>query len=67
MLGLGILMMFIFFHVFFVPYNRLKKAVREEIWKDGAAALNQIRMLVGIDTVIGIITIIVATAGKYFF
>jgi len=66
MMGLGIVMMLIFFHVFFAPYNKLKKAVAEERWKDGAAALNQIRLLVGINTVIGIITILVATAGKYF-
>ncbi len=66
MLGLGIVMMFTFYHVFFSPYNKLKKAVIEERWKDGGAALNQIRMLVGINTLVGIITIIVATAGKYF-
>ncbi len=66
MLGLGIVMMLIFFHVFFAPYNKLKKAVADKRWKDGGAALNQIRMLVGINTVVGIITILVATAGKYF-
>lgn len=66
MLGLGLVMMLIFFHVFFAPYNKLKKAVAEERWKDGGAALNQIRQLVGINTMIGIITIIVATAGKFY-
>jgi len=66
MLGLGIVMMLIFFHVFFAPYNKLKKAVAEERWKDSGAALNQIRILVGVNTLIGIITIIIATAGKYF-
>ena len=66
MLGLGVVMMLIFFHVFFAPYNKLKKAVAAESWKAGGAALNQIRMLVGINTTIGIITIVVATAGKYF-
>ena len=66
MLGLGIVMMLIFFHVFFAPYNKLKKAVAEERWKDGGAALNQIRILVGANTLIGIITIVIATAGKYF-
>ena len=66
MLGLGIVMMLIFFHVFFAPYNKLKKAVAEERWKDGGAALNQIRMLVGINTLVGIATIVIATAGKYF-
>ena len=59
-------MMFIFFHVFFAPYNKLKKAVVEERWKDGGTALNQIRMLVGINTLVGLITIVIATAGKYY-
>jgi uncharacterized membrane protein len=66
MMGLGIVMMIIFLHVFFAPYNKLKKAVVEERWEDGGKALNQIRILVGINTLIGIITILVATAGKYF-
>jgi len=66
MLGLGIIMMLIFFHVFFAPYNKLKQAVAQENWKVGGAALNQIRMLVGINTVIGIITILVATVGKFY-
>ncbi|MEE9326162.1 MAG: CopD family protein [Cocleimonas sp.] len=66
MLGLCIIMMLIFMHVFFAPYNRLKKAVIAEEWKDGAAALGQIRTMVGINTIIGIITVIVATAGKYY-
>ena len=66
MLGLGIVMMLIFMHVFFAPYNRLKKAVAEQRWPDGGNALGQIRTMVGINTVIGIITIIIATAGKFF-
>jgi uncharacterized membrane protein len=66
MLGLGIVMMLIFMHVFFAPYNRLKKAVAEQRWPDGGNALGQIRTMVGINTVIGIVTIIIATAGKFF-
>ena len=66
MMGLGIVMMLIFFHVFFAPYNKLKKAVAEERWEDGGKALNQIRLLVGINTLIGMITILIATAGKFF-
>ncbi len=66
MLGLGIVMMLIFMHVFFAPYNRLKKAVAEQRWPDGGNALGQIRTMVGINTIIGIITIIIATAGKFF-
>ena len=66
MFTLGIVMILIFMHVFFAPYNKLKRAVASESWKEGGAALNQIRILVGINTLIGIITIVIATAGKYF-
>lgn len=66
MLGLGIIMMMIFMHVFFAPYKRLKNAVVAEDWPAGGKALGTIRTLVGINTIIGILTIIIATAGKFF-
>ena len=50
MLGLGVLMMLIFFHVFFAPYGRLKRAVAAQDWPVGGKALSQIRVLVGINT-----------------
>ncbi len=59
MMLLGIIMMFIFFHVFFAPYKRLKQAVAAEDWPTGGSKLAQIRMLVGVNTLIGLITIIV--------
>lgn len=67
MLGLGIIMMLLFLHVFFAPYKKLKQAVKEERWEDGAKSLGQIRLLVGINLSIGLITAIVAMAGKYYF
>lgn len=67
MLGFGIVMMLIFLHVFFAPYKKLKKAVNEQNWPDGAKALGQIRMLIGINLTLGLITIVVAMAGKYWF
>lgn len=65
MLGLGIVMMLIFFHVYFAPYKRLKRAVAAEDWPTGGASLGQIRRLVGINTLIGLLTIIIASAGRY--
>lgn len=65
MLGLGIVMMLIFFHVFFAPYGRLKRAVAAQDWPAGAKALAQIRMLVGINTVIGFVTIAIGAGGRY--
>ncbi len=67
MSGLGILMMLIFGHVYFGPYRRLKHAVTNESWPEGGKYLGQIRTLVGINTIIGLVTIIVATAGRSWF
>lgn len=64
MLGLGLLMMLIFGHVFFVPYSKLKQAVGEQNWKAGGAALGQIRMLIGINLSLGLLTIAVVFAGR---
>lgn len=65
MLGLGILMMLIFFHVYFAPYGRLKRAVAAQDWPAGGKALAQIRMLVGINTLIGLLTIAIGAGGRY--
>ncbi len=62
--GLGIVMLLIFMHVFFAPYNKLRKAVINEGWETGAKALSQIRWLILANLSIGIITIVTATVGK---
>lgn len=66
MMGLGIIMVAIYLHVFFAPYNRLKKALRAEDWESGGKALGQMRMLIGINLSIGLITIVIGSAGKFF-
>jgi uncharacterized membrane protein len=63
--GLGLLMMAIYLHVFFAPYKRLKKAVAAENWPEGGKQLAQIRMMVGINTILGLLTISIATGGRY--
>ena len=65
MLGLGIVMMLIFMHVFFAPYGRLKKAVAAQDWPAGGKALAQIRMQVGSNTLIGGATIAIGAGGQY--
>ena len=64
--GLGIVMILIFMHVFFAPYKRLKLAVQEQRWPDGGASLAQIRQLVGINIIIGLVVIAIASGGRYF-
>lgn len=57
MMTLGIIMMFIFFHVFFAPYKRLKLAVAAEDWPTAGAKLAQIRKLIGINMLLGVLTV----------
>ncbi len=63
MFGLGIIMMMLFAHVFFAPFKRLKRAVAAQDWQAGGAALGQIRMLVGINLSLGLVTIVVGALG----
>jgi uncharacterized membrane protein len=66
MLLIGLAMMAIFGHVFFSPYNKLKAAVAAADWKAGGAALGQIRMLIGINLSLGLLTIAVVFIGRGF-
>jgi uncharacterized membrane protein len=64
MFVLGIIMMMIFAHLFFAPFKRLKRAVAAQDWKAGGAALGQIRMLVGVNLILGLVTLAVGALGR---
>jgi uncharacterized membrane protein len=64
MLALGMVMMLIFGHVFFAPYQKLKRAVAAQDWKASGAALGLIRKLIGINLSIGLLTIAVVFLGR---
>ena len=66
MLGLGVFMMLLFMHVYFGPFRRLQHAVIESNWEIGGAKLNQIRLLVKINLILGLLLIIIATSGRYW-
>ena len=63
MFVLGIIMMLIFAHIFFAPYRRLLRAVAAQDWKAGSAAMATIRKLVGINLILGLVTIVIGTLG----
>ncbi len=65
MMSLGLLMVLIYMHVFFAPYKRLKQFVIAENWPEAGKKLSQIRILVGINTLIGLFVISIAAAGRY--
>ena len=66
MVTLGIVMMLIFAHVFFAAYRRLTRFVQTQDWKAAGAALGQIRKLVGVNLVLGLLTIGIAILGRMF-
>lgn len=65
MIWTGYVMILIFFHVFFAPFKRLKRAVAAEEWAAGGKSLVQIRKLVGINLLIGLAVIAIASGGRY--
>lgn len=61
----GWIMILIFLHVYFAPFRRLKTAVAAADWAGASKQLGQIRRLVGVNLILGLVTIVVATGGRY--
>lgn len=57
MAGIGYLMAAIFVFIYVVPYAALRRAVGTGAWSEAGAALNRIRMLVGINLSLGLLNI----------
>ncbi len=65
MQGLGWLMILLYVHLYFAPFRRLKEAVITEQWPEAGKQLNQIRQIVGINLLLGILVITVAAGGRF--
>ena len=65
MVWTGYVMILIFFHVFFAPFKRLQRAVAAEDWATGGKSLAQIRSLVGVNLLVGLAIIAIASGGRY--
>lgn len=63
---LGIIMILIFLHVFFAPFLRMLKAIKQENYQVAGQNLLQIRKFVAINLFLGIVVIIVAVGLRYF-
>lgn len=63
MQGLGIVMMLLFFHVYFAPFRRFRSAVTRQDWTEGARQLGQIRVLVAINLVLGLVVVAIGGSG----
>lgn len=66
MMGLGILMMLLFLHLYFAPWRRFRAAVARQNWAEGGRQLTQIRMLVAVNLVLGLVVVAIGGSGRYW-
>jgi uncharacterized membrane protein len=66
MQGIGIVMMLLFLHLFFVPWRRFTHAVSGKHFAEAAKNLEQIRRVVAVNLVLGLITIVVGASGRFW-
>lgn len=64
--GVGIVMILIFLLVFLAPFRQLKLAVAAQNWPEGGKRLGQIRMLIGLNLILGLLVVVIASGGRYF-
>jgi len=60
MAALGVMMVLIFLYVFFTAYRKFKRFVANEEWQHASMALVQIRVLIGLNLIIGLVTVAIA-------
>ena len=62
----GIIMMLLFLHLIFAPWRRFRDAVDRGALPEAAQSLNQIRIVVGINLLLGALTIVIGGTGRYW-
>jgi uncharacterized membrane protein len=62
----GILMMLLFLHLFFAPWRRFSRAVEAGQFDSAAHSLNQMRRIVAINLVLGLLTIAAGASGRFW-
>ena len=65
MLGIGLIMMLAFAHLNFAPFARMRRALAVEDTAAAAAALAQVRLIVAVNLVLGLVLAVIASAGRY--
>jgi uncharacterized membrane protein len=66
MMGIGIFMMLLFFHLYFAPWRRFQAAVGRQDWAEGGRQLGQIRTIVTVNLVLGLIVVAIGSSGRYW-
>ena len=65
MMGLAGLMTAIFIYIFFVPYRKLKLALEHEDLGRASAKLGIIRRLILVNLLLGVVTLLVGSVGRF--
>jgi uncharacterized membrane protein len=63
---IGLSMIGIYLYVFFLPYQRMNRAIEAKDFPAAGKQLGIIRQMIGVNLTLGIITIIVASGGAYW-
>jgi uncharacterized membrane protein len=66
MQGTGVVMILLFLHLFFAPWRRFGHAVERKAFSEAAKELDQIRRVVAINLVLGLLTVIVGASGRFW-
>ena len=66
MQGIGIVMMLAFGHLYFAPWRRFRRFVDAGDVAAAAAQLTQIRAIVTLNLVLGLIVVVVGATGRYW-
>ena len=66
MMLLGIVMILIFLHLYFAPWKRFRAALAAGDNPAAAAQLNQIRILVMTNLILGLLTAAIGSSGRYW-
>ena len=64
--GIGLIMIIIYLHLWFAPYKRFRNSLAEGDIPSAGANLNQIRIMVTVNLVIGIIVSVIGSTGRYW-
>jgi len=66
MMVFGIVMMLLFFHLYFAPWRRFQAAVGRQDWAEGGRQLGQIRSIVTLNLILGLIVVGIGASGRYW-
>ena len=65
MMGIGVLMMALFGHIYFAPYKRLQRAAAANDEALAMKAMRQIRLIMAANLMLGLVVVLIAMLGSY--